>query len=215
MPSIASMRFDVTNWHIKEQSDQKIVWFNQIPDMLILEFSPRAFKLPADLRDMASIHEFIEHMVQQNSGAVVSVENVICDELEAVKSIFKYRQTASSRRSPLGMVYLGLYIFPLAELHYLLKVQCCEYGTTGLREAAVAIQQPQPPLNEYKMLSSIQELLSNINQQEVQSTPADDEQYDTSFPDHPLSRLRGYLRHIEETFLADENIKIAEPFRKN
>ncbi len=214
MPSIASLRFDVTNWQIKEQSDQKIVWFNRVPDLLILEFSPHALELPTALRDMAGMRAFIEQMVQQNDGAVLSVENTFCDDLEGIKSIFKYRQTPSSRRSSLGMVYIGLYIFPLAELHYLLKVQCCEYGTTGLREAAVAIQQPRPAPGEYKMISSMQEFLAHLNQQEVQHTPADDERYDSSFPDHPLSRLRGYLKHLEETLLVDESVKIAQPFRK-
>lgn len=215
MPSIASVRFDVTDWRIKEQSDRKIVWFNHIPDLLTLEFSPRALELPTDLRDMAGMRAFIERMVRQNHGAVVSVEHVFCDDLEGVKSIFKYRQTPSSRRSALGVAYLGLYIFPLAGLHYRLKVQCYEYGTTGLREAAVALQQPRPALNEYQTISSIQELLANLSQQKIQNTPADDEQYDTSFPEHPLSRLRGYLKHLEETLLVDENVRIAEPFRRN
>ena len=214
MPSIASVRFDVTNWRMKEQSDRKIVWFNQIPDLLILEFSPRPLALPTDLRDVAGMRAFVERMVQQNDGAVLSVENILCDEVEAVKSLFKYHQTPSSRRSALGMVYIGLYIFPLADLCYLLKVQCCEYGTTGLREAVVAIQQPRPALSDYKMISSVQELLANLSQSKVQKTPADDEQYDTSFPGHPLSRLRGYLRHLEETLFFDENVKIAEPFRR-
>ncbi len=215
MPSIASVRFDVANWQIKERSDQKIVWFNRVPDMLILEFSPCVLNLPADLRDMAGMRAFIERMVRQNAGAVISVEDVTCDELEGVKTIFKYRQTPSSRRSPLGMAYLGLYIFPLAAMHYLLKVQCCEYGTIGLREASVALQQPRPASSEYTNISSMQELLSSISQREVRRGPADDEQYDTSFPHHPLSRLRGYLKHIEETFIVDENIKIAEPFRRD
>lgn len=215
MPSIASVRFDVANWRMKEQSDQKIVWFNAVPDLLILEFSPHPVNLPTDLRDMAGMREFVEAMVQQNAGAVVSVECVTCDELDAVKSISKYRQTASSKRSPLGTVYLGLYIFPLAEFHYRIKVQCYEYGTTGLREAAIAIQQPRPAGTEYKVISSMQELLANSGQQQVEITLADDEKYDMSFPDHPLSRLRRYLKHIEETLTVDENIKIARPFRKN
>ena len=215
MPSIASVRFDVANWHIKEQSDQKIIWFNHVPDLLILEFSPCALNLPADLQNMAGMRAFIKRMVRQNAGAVISVEDVICDELEGVKSIFKYRQTPSSRRSPLGTVYLGLYIFPLATMHYLLKVQCCEYGTTGLRETAVALQQPRPAHGEYKSVFSMQELLGDLNQREAQYLPADDEQYDTSFPNHPLSRLRGYLKHIEGTFIVDEHVKIAEPFRRD
>jgi hypothetical protein len=214
MPSIASVRFDVANWRMKEQSDQKIVWFNAVPDLLILEFSPRPVNLPTDLRDVAGMREFVEAMVQQNAGAVVSVECLTCDELDAVKSISKYRQTASSRRSPLGIVYLGLYIFPLAEFHYRIKVQCYEYGTTGLREAAVAIQQPRPAGSEYTLISSMQELLASSGQQQVKTSPADDERYDESFPNHPLSRLRRYLRHIEETLTADESIKLAEPFRK-
>ncbi len=215
MPSIASVRFDVANWHIKEQSDQKIVWFNAVPDLLILEFSPHPVTLPTDLSDMAGMRAFVEDMVRQNTGSVVSVERVTCDELNAVKSISKYRQTASSRRSPLGIVYLGLYIFPLAEFHYRIKVQCYEYGTTGLREAAVAIQQPRPAGAEYTAISSMQELLANLGPQQIRATPADDESYDTSFPNHPLSRLRRYLRHIEETLTADESIKVAKPFRKN
>lgn len=212
MPSITSLRFDLANWHIKERSEHRIVWFNWVPDMLVLEYSPHPIAFPAALNDLASLRAFTEYMVRQNAGAVISVEKVVCDELEGMKSIFKYRQTPSSKRSPLGTAYLGLYIFPLAELHYILKVQCCEYGPTGLREAAIAMLHPRPERNAYKLISSMEELLIDMGQQQVRATLADEEQYDVSFPSHPLSRLRGYLKHIEETITVDESVKLAEPF---
>lgn len=216
MLSIASVQFDVANWQIKQRSEQKIVWFNQIPDILILEFSPHPIELPADLQNMDAVCTFVEQMVRQNAGAVVSVENLQRGEVEIVKSIFKYRQTASSKRSPLGMVYAGLYILPFAECHYLLKVQCSEYGTTGLREAAVsASQQDQAENTSASVVYSLDEMFATSVLQRVVAGLWDDEKYDAAFPLHPLSRLRNYLRHIEATFTTDEMLKSARPFRKN
>lgn len=213
MPSIASLRFDVANWQMKQRSEQRIVWFNQVPDILILEFSPHPVHLPADLQNMTRIRVLIEQMVNQNAGALISAEHLLCDEIEAAKSIFKYRQTASSRRSPQGIVYAGLYIFPFADFHYLLKAQCSEYGTTGLREAAVVTQQPYTGTTGSTNVNAMEEMRPTPTGQKVMTGLSDDEKYDISFPQHPLSRLRDYLKQIEETLRADENLKLAEPFR--
>ncbi len=211
MPSSASVRFDVANWQIKQQSEHRIVWFNRVPDILILEFSPDPVNLPTDLQNIAGIRSFIERMVGQNGGAVISVERIHCDKLEAIKSLFKYRQSASARRSPLGTVYAGLYILPFADFHYLLKIQCNEYGNTGLRETHFA----QHSAPDYQHMTSMQERLADVAHSKVVVSPSDDVQYDAAFPHHPLSRLRTYLRHIEATFEADEGLKIARPFRYN
>ncbi len=177
-----------------------MVWFNPVPDLLILEFSPHPIELPADTTDMAGMRAFIEQMVQLNGGAVVAVEHLRYKTIDIVKSIFKYRQTASTRRSADGTVYASLYIIPFAECHYLLKIQCNEYGTPGMREAIVTAQ--TTAIASQKLAAPMQ----------TSSYLSDDEQYDSAFPLHPLSRLRSYLRQIEETLKLDEDLCRARPY---
>jgi hypothetical protein len=43
-------------------------------------------------------------------------------------------------------------------------------------------------------------------------TACDDEEWDAAFPEHPLSRVRAYLRRVRETMAVDDAMRAAKSF---
>jgi hypothetical protein len=122
--------------------------------------------------------------------AVTSVSNV-----EAIKTIFKFPQ------KPHGTIYLASWTLPFTSFSYVIKVQCNEFGTTGIREAAVLD----------KLLASGK--FDIKKDMPMVGSIAADEKYDKVFPQHPLSRARAYMRHIAQTVQLDAEVLNAPRFR--
>ncbi len=57
------------------------------------------------------------------------------------------------------------------------------------------------------------EFFDTIKARPAMPHPSDDEQYDSLVPDHPLSCVRRYMKHIPETIEFDAEVKRAKPFR--
>lgn len=153
-------------------------WTNSAGDVLNLSLEP----LPDDLAlAFQDIDQFIGRYREQTSlqsGAVVSVDVVERNGLEAMRTIAKF-----SPDPPRQMVAGSLFI-PLANCGCVIHVVCQEQGITGVRETLVNV-------------------LTFASVIPIAST--DDEQYDRFCPDLPLSLVRTTLRQIEETIRFQED----------
>jgi hypothetical protein len=214
MPSITSLHFDTTGWQAIRQSAQQIIWKNQgAGDVLSIEFFANRTELPFDLHDLGAIkahHE--QYSIKPNEGAIVSVDLISLHGLDVLRMIIKARNPQIAGFSPLGMTYLGSLMIPLADFSYVVKTQCFERGTTGMREAGVALTlypQSSGHAGEAKAVDSVEEMFADMSKKPVILTPADDERYDAMFPQHPLSRARTYLKHIEETMTMEPEVQTA------
>ncbi|HEX4207741.1 MAG TPA: hypothetical protein VHZ51_26795 [Ktedonobacteraceae bacterium] len=216
MPSISSLHVDTSGWQLKKQSDTRRVWINRARDVLTLEFFPTATSLPTYLHDAAGWLQYYQGRVQHEGGAVVSIDLLPLDGLDAVRALFKFRNPKLHRLSPLGMTYLGSWMLPRAHFSYIIKVQCFEYGATGTREAAVAVKQADGDVHSMtgeppRIVSSADEWLAELAKSPVTVTPSDDAKYDATFPLHPLTRARSYLRHIQQTAHIDNDVRNSKP----
>lgn len=214
MPSITSLHLDVAGWQVIHQTAQQMVWKNvEAGDVLSIEFFANPTELPFSLNDPDAIKAYHQqYSLEPDKGAIVSLDVISLQGLDTVRMIIKARNPKIAGLPPLGMTYLGSLMIPLADFSYVVKTQCCEYGTTGLREAAVFLTQKPPlptPPQEAKVVNSIDEMFADMGKQPVMSTPADDEQYDSMFPNHPLSRARAYLRHVEQTMTMEPEVQTA------
>ena len=81
----------------------------------------------------------------------------------------------------------------------MIKIQCEETGVTGVREAIVC----DTLLQSGAPVESVAALVTKH---------ADSQEYDARFPDHPLSRLRRVLSHLEATLQIDAKLKSRPPF---
>ena len=88
-----------------------------------------------------------------------------------------------------------------------------EAGTTGTREAAVMLIEgdrwPKPPT----VLQSGEQLFGWLGSAPVRRFPSDDERYDASFPDHPLSLVRTRLMQMVASARLDKGAGRLTPFR--
>jgi len=99
------------------------------------------------------------------------------------------------------MTYVGSITIPFRDFSFVVKIQCPERGTTGVREAVLF--QKQFSAGKVK-LGPDRKIAGDWN--------PDDEQYDPQFPQHPISRVRKVLRRIEATCAVDAKTRTAARF---
>ncbi len=206
MLTITSLSFDTKGWNILHQSSQKIVWTNHIRDLQVLTFFREPIHLPQDFHDTASWHTYYEQEMRRVGGAIVSLELSELADVAALKLIFKFRHPKETER----LIYLGSWLLPLKRCSYVIKVQCIEHGVVGLREASVLMQQAKSPHSQYSGVAKIEDLLALLKNRPIAATLSDDERYDKLFPQHPLSRVRTYLAHIQDTLYLEDTHSIQE-----
>lgn len=109
--------------------------------------------------------------------------------------------------------------FASLSFSYVIKVQCEERGVTGIRDAIVFDQ---------KMATG--EVAIDVETKDIREWMRDPydpsivdgfarnlseaEEYDELFPDHPLSRLRPVLKHVQATLRIAEEVKRAPRFER-
>jgi hypothetical protein len=215
MPSIQSIQVDTTSWQPGQTSARQMLWQRPPADTLVIEFYPQLTDLSTDLRDPDGMRQQFEQETQAERGAVVSFEIIQLQGCEAVRHICKFRYPAPG---DMRLVYLGSLMLPFCDFSFVVKVQSIEHGTTGIREAALAVAHPdEPPAvrsSEPIEVESMDELFTRMHQAPIQRTSSDDVQYDTLFPDHPLSRVRIALPQLEASLRLDPEILRAAPYRK-
>jgi hypothetical protein len=217
MPTFDSFKLKLSTfeWQFHKEEGIYRIWFNKFRDILEqrLILQPPD-DLPALYPDVEAQRKHLEWMIGYMGGAVVKVDTINAKGVEGFASIIKHRipDTRAHR-------YMGTVMFPFEHFFSGFQMQCDEHGTTGMRETmmfAVDRNHPffaaglkQPP----KAINSMEEWLEEGKKTPVFLHPADDEKYDGLVPNHPLSRLRRYMKHIVETTEFDREVWSAKPFR--
>lgn len=212
-----AISFDTSGWieqpEVELQPGEAHVrlWQNEIGDGLGLYYFNTAPDVPAPLSRIDQLRHFYRLSLAEDKSGIVELTVVQIDAIPAIKLIAKVPQ------EPHGMTYLGSYTFPRRDFSYVLKIQCLEYGTTGRRDAVVLDQE----LGLGHVQIGKDGRLINWGADPYDPTfkggtlrnVADDERYDSQFPDHPLSRLRGYLNRLEPTITVADAVKQAKEFQ--
>ncbi|AUX46692.1 uncharacterized protein SOCE26_082000 [Sorangium cellulosum] len=100
----------------------------------------------------------------------------------------------------------------------LLKVQCAERATTGLRDAVVFDKLlGEGKVQRDEATGTFLHWLADPYDPQVSGPMtrncSERDEYDALFPDHPLSRARAILRHLEATTRLASDIRGAAPFK--
>jgi hypothetical protein len=180
-------------------------WSDEAGSQLSLHRFDLKPDLVAPLSDVSALREQWRHMVADQNGAVVSVDRVEVSGLQALKTVLKFQQ------DPHGMTYVGSYTFPFETFSYVVRVVCPELGTTGIRDTLVA--QKAGGITEDGIASDwFQDPYDSKFKASVLRNKSDDEEWDSLFPDHPLSRARAALESVAaECEIADE-LRDSRPF---
>lgn len=181
MPSLNAVRFDTTGYESRGEPrpGQVRVWFTPDGDGVGLYYFP----VPPDLPVASSVdelREFYASGLERGGGRMVETSVFKFGACAAVRLIFKTPQ------QPSGMTYVGSVTIPFRDFSFVIKVQCEERGTTGIREAVLLDRRLRagdvPSVSGGRM--------------ELPGWNPDAEEFDSEFPAHPVSRLRKVLRQV-------------------
>jgi hypothetical protein len=124
---------------------------------------------------------------------------IVESELVTLAGVRALRTIIKSRQSPSGMTYVGSVTIPLANCSYVLKLQCEEHGTTGLRESFLLDK-------KLREGGTVEAAVEEIGRS------ADAPEHDALFPEHPLARARKHLGFIASALHVDPRLLSVTPF---
>lgn len=212
MVTVDSLTFDLSDCSLKQNGETHREWLNSNSVAHLLRFNEGRVSWKFDLRDIDAAREFYGQQCKDNGGVMLSLDVISAARAEALKGLFKYR--APNGRS--GMLIVGILWMPFENCNFQINVEALETGTIAMRETAIMLKEPdswpkndQPPIK----VDSAEELFARMRAAPVVALPSDDERYDQSFPDHPLSKVRARLKNIIETITLDPNVSSLKPYR--
>lgn len=201
-PSIQSITLEPENWNLYQENDSIRIWVNNFGDILSLNFFHESPNLPEYVYNIHSLRNFYRDFIVQSNGAIVEVEKEFLNNLLLIKTIFKIAQ------EPTGFSYIGSYSLIMEEWTFIIKVECQEKGTTGIRESAVLMILDKTGLIPKGTLKGwFYDPYDPEFKSKVLNNMSDQEKYDEFFPNHPLSRVRNTLRYIIQKLKIGDEIK--------
>jgi hypothetical protein len=204
--SQSAIIFDETGFEFQRQENGVSIWYTPKNDGLGLFHYPIPPDIGADLNDIESIRFRYRQLANEVGFGIIEVETVIVNDCKAVRTLFKAAQ------QPTGRTYVGSLTFPFRDFSYVLKVQCAEFGTTGIRDSLILDTMMGSGEVEIDMESDrITGWLDDpYNPREIEPmtrNKSERPEYDAQFPDHPLSRARWVLNHLEQSVNIDDTVK--------
>jgi hypothetical protein len=222
MPLFDSFRIDLAthDWRLAQLGETVRIFVNPNRDFLqqrlILTAPP---DLPPDYPNLESQRAYFEAMSPAAGFAIIAVELIAVKGAEGFTTLFKFRNPENR----MGARILGTVMFTFETFFCGFQFQADEHGTTGMREAAAYIILEKegnlpPEVVEAKKLpprhiTSLDEYFKEASARPPFKHFADDERFDAAFPQHPLSRVRSYMKHVMETIEFDTEVRRAKPFR--
>lgn len=187
-----SLHFDLSGWREEENSAKKMVWMNECGEVLSVNVVKGPFDWPS--YDRKALIDEVRALAKSRGGGIISADVVTVAGVPAVKLIYKREQRPA-------YIYSGMLLFPYEDVYFVLMVVFGEHGTTGVREAVVTSQlldEGKITVKTYPQLW-FRDPYDPEYKDVVLCSLSDDEKYDHSFPDHPLSRMRQKLLNLQST----------------
>jgi hypothetical protein len=206
MRTLDSITFDAENFTLHGDEDGVRIWHTAAGDGIGLHYFPNPPDIAADLSSLEDVRSFYRKAMAASGSGIIEVETPRLDGVATVRTIIKVPQ------QPHGMFYLDSVTLPFRDFSYVIKVQCEEFGITGLRDSEVLDEllgtgDVTLDINgdEIRLIGWVQDPYDASIVSTFARNRAEALEYDARFPEHPLSRLRPTLNHIQETLrIADE-----------
>ena len=191
---IASVSIPDFGW-TKTKNDKSIIqWIN--PEQTIA-ISINFFDLPPDLptiRNIDKLRNFYRQSISIINGGLIEVELLQKSKISFVKTIFKLPQENS------GTTYIASLTLPFKTCSFVLKVQAAEAGMTGMREALIAnrlISTNIISVDDNGYSNWFSDPYDSNFQGGLLMNKSEQYNYDTEFPNHPLTQARQLIEQIE------------------
>ena len=181
MQSLDSISLDTSGLHLESEGDGVRAWHTEFGDRVGLHYFSLPPDIGADLGSVDGVREFYRQACGNAGGAIIEVHTPIIDDCPATRTIIKVPQ------QPTGMAYVGSITLPYRDFSFVVRIECPEHGTTGIREAVIL------------------DRLMASGQVEI-----DDNGRMAGWMADPYDRLRPILRRMEGTLRVAADVK-AEP----
>jgi hypothetical protein len=210
MNPLDRVSFDTAGFGAPEDRDGIRVWYSATGDPVGLYYFSVPPDIDADLDDVESVRAFYRASSSQAGVAIIEVDAPLIHGLRCVRAIIKVPQ------QPSGMTYLASLTLPFRDFSYVLKVVCVERGTTGVRDAVVFGQflgtggisvSPDGRLDGW-----MADPYDSSVEAPLMRSHAEGPEYDAQFPEHPLSRARRILGHIQTTITIESDLRTSPSF---
>jgi hypothetical protein len=182
-------RHDERTWFDPRTGDQvSLTYIGMVPD------------IPASFDDLPLLRRKLAEETAE-TGSIIEAHVV---RLGGVPALFQLIKLPIPGQDT-GLAFIAAFTVPRAGSSAVLRIQCAEGNTTGLRESTVAAQvgfencfPPHPYAPEVRG-----QLPYNV---------ADEASWDQQFPDHPLTRARAWAHHTLATAQVDPQFAALPPF---
>ena len=189
-----TVRFDTTGWELRESSETRRVWTNSEGDALSLDRVQGPTDLLVD--DLKSMQARCRELAKANEGGLVSADVLDVRGVSAVMLIYRREELPA-------YAYTGMMIVPGKGEHFVFVVASVERGMTGVRDTLVTVMlidqgklDPTETVDQDKLEGWFYDPYDSAFDAGALNSVADDEQYDSLVPSHPLSKVRRTLRAI-------------------
>jgi hypothetical protein len=199
LPTLDSFKWASDSWKMLKASTGTLTWQNATGDLAMQKFQ-RAVPtgLPADWRNVNALRAFL----LPRQPKIVSTLSIDLLHFPCGITGALYLTKEWSAPPAQGVTYMGTVVLPFRECFCNFYFSAKELGKHAAREAALVssgkVKLPKP--------------LDNSRATPPAVTECDAEKFDGLFPDHPLSRVRGYLRFLRETLTIDNNVRSQAAF---
>ncbi len=182
-------QFDERTWFCPRSGDQvSLTYIDLVPD------------LPAPLDDLQLLRHRLA-LETADVGALIEAHVVMIDSVPTLYQLLKLPIPGQDS----GQAFIAAFTVPKATCSAVLRIQCAEGETTGLRESAViakvgpeAFVRPHP--------------YAPVLEGRLPWHAGDDAQWDVQFPDHPLTRARAWANKTIATARIDPQFAQLPPF---
>lgn len=209
--NIKSIEVPDFGWRKVNENNNVIQWINPEETRAIsINFFELAPELPT-INDLDALRRYYRQSIAAVNGGVIAIDILALKNIPVVRTIFKIPQ------QPSGITYLAALTIPFENCSYVVKVQCAEWGTTGLRDAVIG----------QKLLANGTLTVGENGYENWFSDPYDgtfkggtlmnqSEQsiYDKDFPDHPLTQARIIVEQLSKELIFKPEMEQLSPFKK-
>jgi hypothetical protein len=211
MPSLASVRFADSGFRFQGERDGARIWHTEAGDGIGLYYFALKPDIDADLRSIDKVRQAFRSKVAAAGAAIIAVDTITTDGCLAIRHIIKVPQR------PHGMTYIGALLLPFCDFSFVVKAQCQEHGTTGIRDAVVLEEAFRDGRTSVEpdgitLTGWMQDPYDPAIRDGFHWNLSEAREYDARFPNHPLSRLRRLLAHLEATLQVENEVRQSPPY---
>jgi hypothetical protein len=182
-------------WPVIKEGNYLKLWIDLDRNYaLSLSYFKKAPVIPT-IQDIHALRRWYRQGITKSGGGIIEIDIKDFFGIPVVRSIFKVPGEAE------GVTYIGSITIPFSKSSYVIKLEAPEKKEIGLRDKIIAdklLADHVITVNDNGSENWIFDPYDPNFKSSLLMNRAEEQQYDSAFPDHPLTKLRMFLDEIEK-----------------